>query len=131
MSQARVLFISNERLRREQVLALPKPRALTLGVPLYALVAMVFIGLTGVCVTVTLRTHAELRTATETCRRLQEQVAVQAAENHQLRQALRRLEVDPRAIERPAREMGLVKPHDMVLVWTGEGEAAPPATPHP
>lgn len=116
MSQARVSFISDERLRREQVLALPKPRTLTLGVPLYALTAMVFIGLTGVCVTVTRRTQAELQAATATCLDLRRRIDAQADENRRLRLELQRLDADPRAIERPAREMGLVKPDDVVIV---------------
>ncbi len=121
MSQARVSFIVDERFRQEQVLALPKPRALTLGIPLQAVTAMVLIGLTGVCITVTRRTQAELQAATATCLRLQAQIAVQAAENQRLRQVLQRLEADPRAIERSAREMGLVQPQDVIVVTKPSG----------
>lgn len=116
MSQARVSFISEYQLDRNQVLALPKPRVLTLGIPLYALVAMVVIGLAGVCVTVTLRTQSELQNATLVHRQLQAQVAVQTAENQRLRQELHQLDTDPRTIARSAREMGLVRQNEAVLV---------------
>ncbi len=116
MSQARVSFISESQLRREQVLALPKPRVLTLGIPLYALVAMVVIGLTGVCITVTLRTHSELRNAVSVHNGLQARIALQTAENQRLQQELRQMETDSRAIERSAREMGLVRRNEAVLV---------------
>ncbi len=128
MSQARVSFISEYQLRREQVLALPKPRVLTLGIPLYALVAMVVIGLTGVCITVTLRTHSELQNATSVHNRLQARIALQTAENQRLQQELRQLDTDPRAIERSAREMGLVRRNEAVLVMD---ESLPsPSTDH-
>jgi len=116
LSQARVSFINEYQLRHEQVLALPKPRVLTLGIPLYALVAMVVIGLTGVCITVTLRTHSELQNATSAHNRLQAQIARQTAENQRLQQELRQLDTDPRTIERSAREMGLVRQNETILV---------------
>jgi len=116
LSQARVSFISEYPLRHTQVLSLPKPRVLPLGIPLHALVAMVVIGLTGVCITVTLRTQDELQKAALAHMHLQAQVALQAAENQRLQQELIQLETDPRIIARSAREMGLAKRNEAILV---------------
>ncbi|MGQ9898010.1 MAG: FtsB family cell division protein [Acidobacteriota bacterium] len=116
MSQARVSFISEYHLRDEQVLALPKPRIFTLEIPLYVLVAMVVIGLTGVWITVTLRTHSELQSAVSVHSRLQAQITLQAAENQRLQQELLQIDTDPRAIARSAREMGLVRRNEAILV---------------
>ncbi|MFQ3581521.1 MAG: septum formation initiator family protein [Chloracidobacterium sp.] len=126
MSQARVSFISDYQLRNEQVLALPKPRSLAFGIPFHAIVAMVIIGLTGVCITVTLRTQAELHAAAAEHTRLRASIEKQAAENQQLQFELNQLDRDPRAIERSAREMGWVKSNEVVIIL---GEPVPVRTP--
>lgn len=131
MSQARVSFISDYQLRDERVLALPKPRALTFGIPFYALVAMVLIGMTGVCATVLFRSQAELQAAQAKYADLQGKLAAHLVENDRLEQEVKRLDADPRAIERSMRETGLVKANEVVIAIEEPAEATDSPRPAP
>ncbi|OYT70586.1 MAG: hypothetical protein CFK52_10555 [Chloracidobacterium sp. CP2_5A] len=129
LSQARISFISDYQLRNERVLALPKPQTLALGVPLYALVAMVMVGLTGVCATVLLRSQGELQAAKVEYVGLQSQVAIRQAENDRLQREVTSLDADPRAIERSLREAGLIKANEVAVAIdepSPEPDALPP-----
>lgn len=82
----------------------------------FAVFTMVIITMFALCFTVTMRTHAEMRTAATQYETMTTEVESLRNTNTALKQQVERLRTDPRAIETAARErLGMVRPNDIIV----------------
>lgn len=114
MSQARISYITEA--VDSRVLALPKPRRISLGLPFSVWTTMILLALIGLCLTAGWRTQAQLQRAAEDNRKLVAQVRDARSENARLSAEVAALGADARTIETAARRMGMVKKDEMVVV---------------
>ncbi len=81
-----------------------------------AVFVMVILTMFAICFTVTLRTSAEMQTATAQYATVNAEVEALRNTNTELKQQVQRLHTDPRAIETAARErLGMVRPNDIIV----------------
>lgn len=85
-------------------------------VPSWVLFSTIILATFALCVTVTMRTHAEKRAASEQYERLSSDVQTLRNTNAQLEREVRRLHSDPRAIEAAARtRLNMVRANEIVV----------------
>lgn len=86
------------------------------SVPSWAVFCMIMLATFGVCVTVTMRTHAGMRSAAGEYGQAVSEVEALRGRNASLRQEVERLKTDPLAIETAARErLNMVRPNEVVV----------------
>lgn len=84
--------------------------------PSWAFFVMIMLATFALCVSVNMRTYAELRTATEQHESVRAEVEALREGNADLRKEIERLRTDPRAIERVAREqMNMLRPNEIIV----------------
>ncbi|HEV3468333.1 MAG TPA: septum formation initiator family protein [Pyrinomonadaceae bacterium] len=87
-----------------------------LSLPSWVVFCMIMLATFAVCVTVTMRTHAGMRSAAEEYGEVSAGVEQIRAVNDSLRREVERMRHDPRAIEAAARErMNMVRPNEVVV----------------
>lgn len=87
-----------------------------LALPSWVVFCMIMLATFAVCVTVTMRTHAEMRASAHEFDQLNAEVGAIRGTNETLRREVERLRHDPRAIEAAARErMNMVRPNEVVV----------------
>ena len=85
-------------------------------IPSWVLFSTIILATLALCVTVTMRTHAERRVASEQYERLSSDVEILRNTNAQLEREVRRLHSDPRAIEAAARaRLNMVRANEIVV----------------
>jgi cell division protein FtsB len=86
------------------------------ALPSWVVFCMIMLATFAVCVTVTMRTHAEMRTAAQEFDAMNAEVGEIRGANETLRREVERLRQDPRAIEAAARErMNMVRANEVVV----------------
>ncbi|HWS55017.1 MAG TPA: septum formation initiator family protein, partial [Pyrinomonadaceae bacterium] len=96
------------------------PRAATrrreLALPSWVVFCMIMLATFAVCVTVTMRTHAGMRSAAQEYEQMSTDVEKIRSTNDSLRREVERLRTDPRAIEAAARErLNMLKANEVVV----------------
>ncbi|MBC7932064.1 MAG: septum formation initiator family protein [Rubrivivax sp.] len=87
-----------------------------LAIPSWAVFCMIMLATFAVCVTVTMRTHAEMRGAEQKLGMMNADVEKIRDTNASLKQEVERLRKDPRAIEAAARaRLNMVHPNEIVV----------------
>lgn len=87
-----------------------------LALPSWVVFCMIMLATFAVCVTVTMRTHAEMRGAEQKAAIMNADVEKIRDSNAALRQEVERLRKDPRAIETAARaRLNMVHPNEVVV----------------
>jgi cell division protein FtsB len=85
-------------------------------IPSWVLFGMIIAATFALCVSVTMRTRAELRMASTQYDKMRSDVEQLQESNATLRTDLQRLRTDPRAIESAARErLSMVRPNEIVI----------------
>ena len=85
-------------------------------IPSWAVFTMIMLATFALCVSVTMRTHAEMRSAEQKFSEMNVDVQALSQTNESLRQEVRRLRNDPRAIEAAARtRLNMVRPNEIVV----------------
>jgi cell division protein FtsB len=125
----------DERLRAQRVTARPLPAissALDLPleiigtrteirrrggiIPSWVLFATIILATFALCLTVTMRTHAEMRAASDQYERVNTDVEKLRSANAQLETEVQRLRTDPRAIEAAARaRLNMVRANEIIV----------------
>jgi cell division protein FtsB len=87
-----------------------------LSIPSWVVFCMIMLATFAVCVTVTMRTHAEMRGAEQKLEQMNTDVEKIRDTNASLRQEVERLRKDPRAIEAAARaRLNMVRSNEVVV----------------
>lgn len=87
-----------------------------LALPSWVVFCMIMLATFAVCVTVTMRTHAGMRSAAHEYDRMSADVEQIRATNDSLRREVERLRTDPRAVEAAARErLNMLKANEVVV----------------
>ncbi|HZI18774.1 MAG TPA: septum formation initiator family protein [Pyrinomonadaceae bacterium] len=87
-----------------------------LSIPSWVVFCMIMLATFAVCVTVTMRTHAGMRSAEGEFRQVSAEVETLRDGNAKLRLEVERLKEDPRAIESAARErLNMVRSNEVVV----------------
>ena len=135
MSRAANTYWVDDRIRSQRVLprtasTLPTVRELSIEIigtrsevrrrggviPSWVLLGMILLAAFGLCITVTLRTHAEIQTASSQNLKLQQDVDVLRRSNAALQTEIRRLSSDPRAIESAARsDLNMTRANEIIV----------------
>ena len=135
MSRVANLHWADDRIRSQRIAprtatALPRAREISLEligtraevrrrggiIPPWVIFGMIILATLGLCVTVTLRTHAQKQTASSLYQKLQQDVETQRRGNAALRTALHRLQTDPKAIESAARsQLKMARPDEIIV----------------
>jgi cell division protein FtsB len=77
---------------------------------------MVILATLGLCVTVTMRTHAQRQAASDQYLKLQQDVGILRRGNAALQTDLRRLQTDPKAIESAARsQLNMARANEIIV----------------
>jgi cell division protein FtsB len=77
---------------------------------------MIMLATCALCVTVTMRTHAEMRSAEQKFSQIRTEVQALGNTNDSLRREVQRLQNDPRAIEAAARaRLNMVRANEIVV----------------
>ena len=85
-------------------------------IPSWAVFTMIMLATFALCVSLTMRTHAEMRSAEQKFSEMNMDVQALSRTNESLRQEVRRLRNDPRAIEAAARtRLNMVRPNEIVV----------------
>ena len=115
-ARAFTLPSATQELGVEAVVPRAAVRRRDLALPSWVVFCMIMLATFAVCVTVTMRTHAEMRTAAHEFDQLNSEVGAIRGTNETLRREVERLRHDPRAIEAAARErMNMVRPNEVVV----------------
>jgi cell division protein FtsB len=86
------------------------------AIPSWVVFCMIMLATFAVCVTVTMRTHAEMSTAESKLGQMSTDVKKIRSTNDSLRQEVERLRKDPRAIEAAARtRLNMVRANEIVV----------------
>ena len=86
------------------------------ALPSWVVFCMIMLATFAVCVTVTIRTHAGMGAAEKKFEQVSTHVEMIKSDNAMLRERVKRLRSDPRAIEATARErMNMVRPNEIVI----------------
>ena len=135
MSRAANTYWVDDRIRSQRVLprtasTLPTVRELSIEIigtrsevrrrggliPSWVLLGMILLAAFGLCITVTLRTHAEIQTASSQNSKLQQDVDVLRRSNAALQTEIRRLSSDPKAIESAARsDLNMTRANEIIV----------------
>jgi cell division protein FtsB len=84
-------------------------------IPSWVLFTMIILATFALCVTVTMRTHAEMRDASQQYERINADVEKLRTTNAQIETEVRRLRTDPRAIEAAARaRLNMVRANEII-----------------
>jgi cell division protein FtsB len=85
-------------------------------IPAWVIFGMIILATFALCVTVTLRTHAELQTASETYVKIEQDVETLRRTNAVLKVEIGRLRTDPRAIEAAARaQLNMARANEIIV----------------
>ena len=85
-------------------------------IPSWAVFTMIMLATLALCVTVTMRTHAEMRGAEQKVSQMHTEVQTLSNTNDSLRREAERLQNDPRAIEAAARaRLNMVRANEFVV----------------
>ncbi|MGI9105836.1 MAG: FtsB family cell division protein [Pyrinomonadaceae bacterium] len=85
-------------------------------IPSWAVFTMIMLATFALCVSVTMRTHAEMRSAEQRFSQMNTDVQALSQTNESLKQEVRRLRNDPRAIESAARtRLNMVRPNEIIV----------------
>ena len=85
-------------------------------IPSWAVFTMIMLATFALCVTVTMRTHAEMRSAEQKYSQMRTEVQTLTNTNDSLRREAQRLQNDPRAIEAAARaRLNMVRANEIVV----------------
>ena len=85
-------------------------------IPSWAVCTMIMLATFALCVTVTMRTHAEMRSAEQKFSQMRTEVQALSNTNDSLKREAERLQHDPRAIEAAARErLNMVRANEFVV----------------
>jgi cell division protein FtsB len=85
-------------------------------IPSWAVFTMIMLATFALCVTVTMRTHAEMRGAEQKFSQIRTEVQTLSNANDSLRRQAERLQNDPRAIEAAARaRLNMVRANEFVV----------------
>ncbi len=85
-------------------------------IPSWAVFTMIMLATFALCVTVTMRTHAEMRSAEQKFSQMQTEVQTLSNTNDSLKREAERLQNDPRAIEAAARaRLNMVRANEFVV----------------
>jgi cell division protein FtsB len=85
-------------------------------IPSWAVFTMIMLATFALCVTVTMRTHAELRAAEQRHTQMNSDVETLRNSNESMRREVERLRTDPRAIEAAARtRLNMVRANEIVV----------------
>ena len=86
------------------------------AIPSWVVFSMIMLATFAVCVTVTIRTHAGMRTAATRFQQASTEVEKSRGDNAALRERVERLRSDPRVIETTARErLNMVRSNEIVV----------------
>jgi cell division protein FtsB len=85
-------------------------------IPSWAVFTMILLATFALCVTVTMRTHAEMRSAEQKFSQARTEVQALSNTNDSLKREVQRLQNDPRAIEAAARaRLNMVRANEIVV----------------
>jgi len=85
-------------------------------IPSWVILGMIMLATLGLCVTVTVRSHGEMRNASTQYERIQESVDSLRSDNAALQNEIRRLRTDPRAIELAARsQLNMARANEIIV----------------
>lgn len=85
-------------------------------IPSWVVFTMIMLATFALCLTVTLRTHAQMSTAGQRFSQMNADVQTMRNSNESLRREVERLRKDPRAIESAARtRLNMVRPNEIVI----------------
>ena len=85
-------------------------------IPSWVVFTMIMFATFALCLTVTLRTHAQMNTAGQRYSQMNRDVQTLRNSNESLRREVERLRKDPRAIEAAARtRLNMVRPNEIVI----------------
>ena len=85
-------------------------------IPSWVVFVTIILATFALCVTVTMRTHAEMRAATQQFERISSEVETLRNNNASLASEVRRLRSDPRSIESAARErLKMVRANEIIV----------------
>jgi cell division protein FtsB len=85
-------------------------------IPSWAVFTMIMLATFALCVTVTMRTHAEMRGAEQKFSQIRTEVQTLGNTNESLKREVQRLQNDPRAIEAAARaRLNMVRANEFVV----------------
>ncbi|MCA1630036.1 MAG: septum formation initiator family protein [Acidobacteria bacterium] len=85
-------------------------------IPSWVVFTMIMLATFALCLTVTLRTHAQMSTAGQRYSQMNTDVQTLRNSNESLRREVERLRKDPRAIESAARtRLNMVRPNEIVI----------------
>ena len=85
-------------------------------IPSWVVFTMIMLATFALCLTVTLRTHAQMNTAGQRYSQMNADVQTLRNSNESLRREVERLRKDPRAIEAAARtRLNMVRPNEIVI----------------
>ena len=121
--------ISSQRVLPRTASTLPSVRELSLDligtrievrrrggiIPSWVIFGMIILATIALCITVTLRTQAQMRTASEQYVRIQHDVDALRRGNAALERDVERLRRDPRAIELAARSLNMARANEIIV----------------
>jgi len=85
-------------------------------IPSWVIFGMIILATFALCVTVTMRTHAEMRSAIEQHQQISAEVEALRTTNASIETEVRRLRTDPRAVEAAARtRLNMVRANEIVV----------------
>ena len=85
-------------------------------IPSWVIFGMIILATFALCVTVTMRTHAEMRSAIEQHQQISAEVETLRTTNASIETEVRRLRTDPRAVEAAARtRLNMVRANEIVV----------------
>lgn len=85
-------------------------------IPSWAIFTMIMLATLALCLSVTMRTHAEMRAAGQRFEQTRADVQALGNTNESLRREVKKLREDERAIESAARaRLGMVRPNEIVI----------------
>ena len=85
-------------------------------IPSWVILGMIMLATLGLCVTVTMRSHGEMRTASAQYIRVQQNVDSLRRENAALQSEIHRLSSDPKAIESAARsQLNMARANEIIV----------------
>ncbi|MBX7219435.1 MAG: septum formation initiator family protein [Blastocatellia bacterium] len=95
---------------------LPRVEVQQFSIPFSAWLSMIFLALGALCISVGVRTHNEMLHARQEKEVMQQKLNERRAANERLNREIGRLASDSRVIEQAAREMGMVKQNEVVVI---------------
>ena len=84
-------------------------------IPSWVIFGMIILATSALCVTVTMRTHAQMRTASDQNMRIKHDIDALRRGNATLERDIQLLQNDPRAIESAARSLNMVRSNEIIV----------------